>query len=122
MHRPHELGAVCTPAHAFCDRQRGDCLRQNVFEQCGGCRAVLGAAKLQPRAFFRGELRQLADGDAATLGKSRRRLRGSTLRIKSIGQRRSAPLHLPVRLMFRQFLNPNGQPSRRRKAVNFAMR
>jgi hypothetical protein len=83
---------------------------------------VLVAAKLQPRAFFAGELGEFADGDTAALGKGCRRLGGRALRVEGVGDRRAAPLHLPVRLVFRQFFDPNGQPARRREAVDFAVR
>src|SRR6202042_1033766 len=97
-------------------------LIDDIAEQTRSRRAALRAAEYQPRTLVGFELREVAHRHAAIFGERHGRLCRRTLRIESILQRRAAALHLPVRLMVRQFLHAHGEPPRRREAMSLAVR
>ncbi len=113
VHRPHERVFVIAPAHRPWNRQRLECVGEDLRNAFGGPRTGPVRAVHEPRALVGFEFFECGHVDAAALRETGQGARRFTIRVEARGQRRPAPLLHLVRLGRCDARNPRGQAPRR---------
>lgn len=122
VHRAHEFGAACAPAHALGDRQRGECRLHQRRQQCRRRLSGHLLAKRQPFALVPRDALQFIDRHPAAARETERRAGGLAVGAEGGGNGRSQLLGHGVGLRGRHRIDLHREPPRRRVPAHLAMR